>query len=93
MPVDAGNECPGVPPPSDPCIPKCGNELKIGQPCTKGGYQCPVGMFCTVDFNPTNLAFCTKPCNTNADCGSGMTCVSEIPFIGPKGCTPSGCAN
>ena len=27
----------GLPPPSAGCLPECGNELQVGQPCTDGG--------------------------------------------------------
>ncbi len=96
---DVGVVCPDdLPEPSDPCLPGCGNALGVGQTCTRGGFQCPIisigneASFCTVDFNDTNLAFCTKPCVDDGDCGDGAVCTGdpEDPDS-DKGCTPSTC--
>lgn len=91
--------CPAeLPPPSDPCIPLCGNELGVGQPCSKGGFQCPFietgkeASFCTVDFDDTNLAFCTKPCVDDGDCGTDAVCTGDPDKPdSDKGCTPASC--
>ena len=98
--ADAGLLCsPNIPEPNDPCLPQCGNELGVGQPCTKGGYECSdfnivteAGM-CTVDFsNTTALAFCTRPCSNDTDCGTGAICrVDPEDPNGSKGCVPETC--
>jgi hypothetical protein len=95
---DDEDACPFMPEPSDPCLPACGNELGVGQPCTKDGFECPpidVGneaTFCTVDFDDTDLAFCTRPCFDDADCGTDAVCTGdpEDPD-GDKGCFPASC--
>jgi hypothetical protein len=86
----------GLPPPSDACIPKCGNELGVGQPCTKKGGECSgfdialgQAVFCTSDFNPTNLSYCTKPCSKDADCGTGGACAGDDQS--GHGCIPASC--
>lgn len=87
-----------LPPPSDPCIPKCGNSLNVGQPCTKGGGEC--GSFdparawaCTVDFADTNLAFCTRPCVDDTDCAEDAVCQGDPNNpSSDKGCVPVACA-
>ena len=97
--ADDGVPCPAeLPPPSDPCIPACGNELGVGQPCTRGGYECPAidvgneATFCTVDFEATDLAFCTRPCFDDLDCGSDAFCTGDPQNPdSDKGCTPSAC--
>ena len=94
-PVDA---CPELPEPSAPCIPECGNELAVGQPCTQGGGECsgnewPMAMFCTGDFNDqTDLVYCTRPCVVDEDCGSEAICTGdpEDPEAG-MGCLPLSC--
>ena len=99
---DAGLVCVGnYPPPNDPCLPECGNEIGVGQPCTKGGYECAdfdlltEAAMCTVDFSSTTeLAFCTRPCSTDADCGTGAICREdpEDPNAS-KGCVPETCVD
>jgi hypothetical protein len=87
-----------LPPPSDPCIPHCGNSIGVGQPCTKGGGEC--GSFdpdrawaCTVDFSDTTLAFCTRPCVDASDCGEDSVCQGDPADPGSdKGCVPVACA-
>ena len=79
-PADAGslnclNEYPeDIPPPSKPCLAGCGNELGVGQPCTKGsgecsGFQLGEAIFCTVDFEDTDYEFCTLACVRDEQCG------------------------
>ena len=87
----------GLPAPSDPCIPVCGNELGVGAPCTLGTGECNQfvasgAAFCTVDNSDTTLAFCTKPCVDDTDCGEGAVCTGdpEDPDS-DKGCTPATC--
>ncbi len=97
--ADDGVPCPAeLPPPSDPCIPACGNELGVGQPCTRGGFQCPFlqqgneASFCTVDFDDTNLAFCTRPCVDDSDCGADAVCRGDpAKPDADRGCTPASC--
>jgi hypothetical protein len=87
----------GLPPPNDVCIPKCGNEKGVGQPCTKGGGECSgfditkgEAIFCTIDFDDTSpLDFCTKPCSADADCGAGGVCPPDTG--GGRGCVPAAC--
>jgi hypothetical protein len=88
-----------LPPPSDPCIPACGNSVNVGQPCTKGGGEC--GSFdpsrawaCTVDFvDTTALAFCTRPCVDDTDCGEGAVCLGDPDNpSSDKGCVPVSCS-
>lgn len=89
-----------VPEPSDPCLPTCGNELGVGQPCTQGGGECSDfvavqggAALCTVDWSDTTLAFCTKACVADDQCGSGAVCSGdpEDPAAG-SGCVPASCA-
>jgi hypothetical protein len=97
--ADDGIICPpSLPPPSDPCLPVCGNEFGVGQPCTKDGFECPAidvgneATFCTVDFEDTGLAFCTKPCFDDSDCGSDAFCTGDPANPdSDKGCTPAAC--
>ena len=96
--VDAGDDCSvGLPPPSAACLPKCGNELGVGQPCTKGGGECSDFSFseaalCTVDFDDTDLAFCTRACAADDQCGTDAFCAidPENPMSG-AGCMPNSC--
>ncbi len=88
----------GLPPPSDPCIPFCGNEKGVGQPCTEGGGECNgfIGTgagFCTIDFDDGAIAFCTKPCREDDQCGSNSVCRGDPDDPGgSKGCIPVACA-
>lgn len=98
--VDAGDTAchPLLPEPSDPCLEgQCGNELGVGQPCTKGGNECgDLGLgnaiLCSADFSDTELWFCTKGCDADEQCGSDAVCTGdpEDP-LSPKGCTPARC--
>ena len=90
--------CPEAPEPSDPCLVGCGNEYKVGYPCTPGGGECstntfPEAIFCTVDFEEsTDLHYCTKPCVDDMDCGLGAFCTGDPdnPASG-RGCFPLSC--
>jgi hypothetical protein len=88
-----------VPAPADPCIPVCGNEQGVGQPCTAGGGECNdfIGRgagFCTVDFSDTNLAYCTRPCSVDEDCGTDSRCVGDPKDPGgDTGCIPASCVD
>ena len=98
MAFDAGVDCAeNLPPPSIPCLPRCGNELGVGQPCTKGGGECSDFSFseaplCTVDFDDTDMAFCTRACVSDDQCGTGAYCAidPDNPTSG-AGCTPLSC--
>ena len=73
----------------------------MGQPCTKDGQECNdfIGRgagFCTVDFiddpAPGELAYCTRPCGDDEDCGAGGSCTADpADPEGPKGCIPTAC--
>ena len=90
--------CPEAPAPSLPCLEGCGNELRVGYPCTRGGGECstntfPEAIFCTIDFEEgTDLAFCTRPCVIDLDCGSDALCTGDPgnPASG-RGCFPLSC--
>lgn len=91
------NNCPpNLPKPSNPCLTGCGNELRVGMPCTRGGGECsdnPKAILCTGDFNQTtDLLYCTKPCVVDEDCGSGAKCTGDPnkPTSG-RGCIPAAC--
>ena len=98
MVYDAGVDCAkNLPAPSVPCLPRCGNELGVGQPCTQGGGECSDFSFseapiCTVDFDDTDMAFCTRACVSDDQCGSGAYCAidPDNPTSG-AGCTPLSC--
>ncbi len=90
----------GLPEPSTECLPECGNELQVGQPCTEGGGECYTGVFediawlCTVDAYETDLWFCTMPCQTDEDCGSDAICTGDPDNdTSGRGCFPIGCAD
>ncbi len=91
----AAGECPDAPEPAEPCIPDCGNEVGVGKPCTTGGGECngnSTANLCTADFVETTLAYCTKPCVEDADCGSDAVCRGDPAAPdGPKGCAPAAC--
>lgn len=98
MVFDAEPDCAeNLPPPSVPCLPPCGNELGVGQPCTKGGGECSDFLFseaplCTIDFDDTDMAFCTRACASDDQCGSGAYCAidPDNPTSG-AGCMPLSC--
>jgi len=91
----------GLPPPNDPCLPVCGNERGVGQPCTAGGGECNDFLnidggaaICTVDFvADADLHMCTRPCADDTDCGTDAVCQGdpEDPDS-DKGCVPASCA-
>ena len=70
------------------CAP--GNSLGVGKACTPGGGECngSDAPFCTVDFETTDLAFCTRTCADSSQCGEGATCTGQG---GPMGCVPNEC--
>ena len=84
---------------NDPCLPKCGNELGVGMPCTVGGGECSGNdfraLFCSIDQVPdADLALCTGPCLSDSDCGSASVCSGDPKDPqGPKGCIPATCSD
>lgn len=92
--AEAGGGCTTPPMPSDPCVRPCdvGNERGVGRYCTPGGGECAGNrtgiLICTVDVEPSGPAFCTTPCTTDANCGTGAMCVHES---AGSGCVPLAC--
>jgi hypothetical protein len=92
---DAGGAvCTGDNPDDSGCNGPCerGNSFGVGRYCTPGGGECAdtQATFCTVDFNPTDLAFCTRPCSDSSQCGEDATCRGDDGG-GPMGCVPNFC--
>jgi hypothetical protein len=92
--TDGNAGCVGEPGPTEDCVRPCntGNEEGVGKYCTAGGNQCAGNhgaILCTVDLDPTSTPFCTKPCSTDATCGSGAGCL--IVDGGAGGCQPNEC--
>ena len=82
------------------CNGECevGNAYGVGRFCSEGGGQCQglPAFACTVDFEDTTEAFCTRPCNPEDDvevqCGQDAVCRGEeIGGSGPSGCVPIMC--
>lgn len=76
------------------CPPGAPNEKGVGGFCTKGGRQCrgTAAPVCSVDGSRSApVAFCTRPCATDDNCGSGAVCMRDpaIPVL--KGCVPKVC--
>jgi hypothetical protein len=91
----------GLPAPNDVCLPKCGNERGVGQPCTKGGGECNAWLavsggagICTIDFvSDADLHMCTRPCADDVDCGADAVCQGDPNDPGgDKGCVPQSCS-
>ncbi len=89
-----------APPEGATCPTTKGNCKNIGDPCTKGGGQCPSPTACDLDLDPTSGAgicitfFACTP--NNHDCGAGATCcnttmTSNTPVCLPNQCIPSDC--
>lgn len=98
-------EChPNLPPASEKCLEgQCGNELGVGQSCSKGGGECGefvdveggIGAaFCTADNSDTDLHYCTRPCTVDGECGADAVCEYETEGdpSSRAGCIPVGCA-
>jgi hypothetical protein len=90
----------GLPAPNDPCLPLCGNERGVGQPCTRLGGECNEWLnvsgaagICTIDFVPdAKLHMCTRPCADDIDCGSDSVCIGDPKDPNSdKGCVPASC--
>ena len=87
-----GNGC------GEPCA--AGNSYGVGMYCTVGGGECTntpgrAAPFCTVDNRADADAFCTRPCDPEADvvaqCGEDATCRGDGSGGGPSGCVPNAC--
>lgn len=86
---------------ADACVP-CGaqgNELHVGEYCTKGGGECDdngIGknaVLCAIDFRDDAPPFCTRACRFNSDCGSGAVCTGDPKDSKvPTACVPVACA-
>jgi hypothetical protein len=80
----------------EPCAP--GNDFGVGMYCTPGGGECGdtpdrLAPFCTVDFDDTAPAFCTRPCEPGDDlamCGEDAVCTGQG---GDTGCVPVACTD
>ncbi|HEY1958905.1 MAG TPA: hypothetical protein VGH28_25005 [Polyangiaceae bacterium] len=98
-PTDAGDAGTCAPPQGASCPTTGGNCLHIGQPCTKGGGQCPQPTACDIDLDPTGVGICITyfSCKPNMhECGAGATCcqtamTSNTPVCLPNQCLPSDC--
>lgn len=92
-----GSTC--APPVGTSCPTTAGNCLHIGDPCTKGGNQCPQPTACDLDLNPSGAGICITfgVCTPNTHaCGAGATCcktamTSNFPVCLPNQCLPSDC--
>jgi hypothetical protein len=101
-PQDAAKESGGgdacAAPQGTACPTTAGNCLNIGDPCTKGGGQCPSPTACDLDLGPgvgicITFFACTRG---NHDCGNGASCcdtamTSNTPVCLPNQCLPSDC--
>jgi len=83
----------------EPCA--LGNSFGVGMYCTEGGGECGdtpnrLAPFCTVDFDPSAPAFCTRPCDPDMDvvemCGEDALCMADSEG-GDTGCVPITCSN
>ena len=90
------DDCPDTAVCDDPCA--TGNSFGVGMYCTAGGGECAdtpdrLAPFCTVDFDETAPAFCTRPCEPGNDlemCGEDAVCTGQG---GDTGCVPVACTN
>src|ERR1700691_5743798 len=55
-----------------------GNSDGVGKYCTQGGGQClgTGAAICSADIQ-SGPGLCSKPCSTNADCGTGAVCMAS----------------
>lgn len=95
---DAAPDEKKCPTPSHPCLPGCGNNLGVGQHCTRGGGECNTNkraILCTGDFNKTTeLVYCVRPCVKDEDCGDGAVCTRDPKDPkGGAGCIPASCVD
>jgi hypothetical protein len=66
-----------------------GNELGVGAYCVRGGDTCGSGLICLADFVDGDIGnFCSSPCSSDADCGTGAACVGDARTV----CFPTTCA-
>lgn len=94
-PAGMGNAgCSAPRAPGDPCVRACntGNEVGVGRHCTRGGGQCARNqgaVLCTADFDMSlQSGWCTRPCASDAACGSGARCTGDARG---RGCVPAEC--
>lgn len=97
---DAGRACERLDSGTN-CVAACdeGNDRHVGEYCTRGGGECDDNnaattgnaIICTVDFDETAPAFCTKPCQQDSQCGTGATCQMQPDGGGQSGCVPNQC--
>jgi hypothetical protein len=87
-----------APPQGTACPSTAGNCKNIGDPCTKGGNQCPSPTACDLDLGPgAGICITIFACAPNhGDCGKGATCcntamTSNTPVCLPNQCLPSDC--
>lgn len=79
---------------ADPTEPACsvagekGNNLGIGQFCSKTVDECGGGTFCQAAFAPEGAQFCTKLCALDSECGAGAICFKEARG---SACVPNKC--
>lgn len=98
-PDASGDAATCVAPQGTTCPTTAGNCKHIGDPCTKGGGQCPSPTACDVDLDPTGVGICITfaACQPNMHaCGTGATCcktamTSNVPVCLPNQCLPSDC--
>ena len=85
--------------PSKNCVPPGakGNDKGVGAYCEPGDAGVPCDKeagspICTgaIDGVPDTAWFCTRPCTTDADCGTDASCVANPLGTGcvPKSCLP-----
>lgn len=82
--------------PGEACVRSCntGNETGVGRYCTRGGGQCArngSAVLCTADFDASQMSgWCTKPCASDAPCGSGARCTGDSRG---RACVPTECTD
>ncbi|MEZ4409748.1 MAG: hypothetical protein R3A52_25235 [Polyangiales bacterium] len=62
------------------------NASGVGGPCTSG---CAAGLRCSAADDAGAMAFCTRDCDDDAQCGDGARCLS---LNGARACVPTDCA-
>lgn len=79
---------------ADPTEPACsvagqkGNNIGVGQFCSKTVDECGRGTFCQAAFAPEGAQFCTKLCVADSECGEGAICFKEARG---SACVPNKC--
>jgi hypothetical protein len=95
---DAAGDATCAPPQGASCPTTAGNCKNIGDPCTKGGGQCPSPTACDLDLGPgVGICITFFACTPgNHDCGNGASCcntpmTSNTPVCLPNQCIPTDC--